>query len=116
MLVSRLRALGQVAWSFPLIEFTPGRELNTLPERLSVLGKDDMVFALSQHAVTFAHAHLQQTHTHWPLQPATLLLVAQPRWRYILQAVLRFAIRSTRKSAKSYYNCLNYKTFRANVR
>lgn len=70
MLVSRLRALGQVAWSFPLIEFTPGRELNMLPERLSALGKDDMVFALSQHAVTFAHAHLQQTHTHWPLQPA----------------------------------------------
>ncbi|MBK4582714.1 uroporphyrinogen-III synthase, partial [Enterobacter hormaechei] len=26
-LVSRLRALGQVAWSFPLIEFSPGREL-----------------------------------------------------------------------------------------
>lgn len=24
-LVSRLRALGRVAWSFPLIEFTPGR-------------------------------------------------------------------------------------------
>lgn len=23
-LVSRLRALGQVAWSFPLIEFSPG--------------------------------------------------------------------------------------------
>ena len=69
MLVSRLRALGQVAWSFPLIEFTPGRELNTLPERLSALGQDDMVFALSQHAVTFAHAHLQQTHAYWPLQP-----------------------------------------------
>lgn len=68
MLVSRLRALGQVAWSFPLIEFTPGRELNTLPERLSALGEDDMVFALSQHAVTFAHAHLQQTHAYWPLQ------------------------------------------------
>lgn len=70
MLVSRLRALGQVAWSFPLIEFTPGRELNMLPERLPALGKDDMVFALSQHAVTFAHAHLQQTHTRWPLHPA----------------------------------------------
>ena len=69
MLVSRLRALGQVAWSFPLIEFTPGRELNTLPERLSALGEDYMVFALSQHAVTFAHAHLQQTHAYWPLQP-----------------------------------------------
>ncbi len=69
MLVSRLRALGQVAWSFPLIEFTPGRELNPLPESLSALGEDDMVFALSQHAVTFAHAHLQQTHAYWPLQP-----------------------------------------------
>lgn len=69
MLVSRLRALGQVAWSFPLIEFTPGSELDTLPERLSALGEDDMVFVLSQHAVTFAHAHLQQAHAQWPLAP-----------------------------------------------
>lgn len=30
-LVSRLRALGQVAWSFPLIEFVAGRELPTWP-------------------------------------------------------------------------------------
>lgn len=26
-LVSRLRTLGQVAWHFPLIEFSPGRQL-----------------------------------------------------------------------------------------
>ncbi len=30
-LVSRLRALGQVARSFPLIEFVAGRELPTWP-------------------------------------------------------------------------------------
>ncbi|MDI5349452.1 hypothetical protein MJL48_31760, partial [Salmonella enterica subsp. enterica serovar Kentucky] len=34
-LVSRLRALGQVAWSFPLIEFVAGRELPTLADRLA---------------------------------------------------------------------------------
>ena len=34
-LVSRLRALGRVAWSFPLIEFTPGRELAALPRQLA---------------------------------------------------------------------------------
>ncbi|MEX3022486.1 uroporphyrinogen-III synthase [Kluyvera sp. STS39-E] len=68
-LVSRLRALGQVAWSFPLIEFTPGRELNTLGQALSVLGSEDLVFALSQHAVSFAHAQLQQQRLHWPASP-----------------------------------------------
>ena len=59
-LVSRLRALGRVAWSFPLIEFTPGRELNTLSESLGALGDGDLAFALSQHAVSFAQAQLQQ--------------------------------------------------------
>jgi len=68
-LVSRLRALGQVAWSFPLIEFTPGRELVSLPKRLAALTADDMVFALSQQAVTFAHAHLQQAGMRFPSLP-----------------------------------------------
>ena len=45
-LVSRLRSLGQVAWSFPLIEFTPGRELNTLSQRLKTLGDGDLGFTL----------------------------------------------------------------------
>ncbi|MCI1898680.1 MAG: uroporphyrinogen-III synthase [Enterobacter sp.] len=68
-LVSRLRTLGQVAWSFPLIEFSPGRELPTLFDHLSTLQEGDLVFALSQHAVEFAHAHLQQ-HAHtWPIAP-----------------------------------------------
>ncbi|MFJ2977128.1 uroporphyrinogen-III synthase [Kluyvera sp. NPDC087067] len=65
-LVSRLRALGRVAWSFPLINFTPGRELNTLGQALGALGDGDLVFALSQHAVSFAHAQLQQQRLHWP--------------------------------------------------
>lgn len=38
-LVSRLRALGQVAWSFPLIEFVAGRELPTLADRLATLAE-----------------------------------------------------------------------------
>ena len=65
-LVSRLQALGRVAWSFPLIEFTPGRELQTLGTRLDALSAGDFVFALSQHAVEFAHAHLQQQRRRWP--------------------------------------------------
>ncbi|ANI85092.1 uroporphyrinogen-III synthase [Kosakonia oryzae] len=68
-LVNRLRTLGLVAWSFPLIEFTPGRELASLPARLADLTADDMVFALSQHAVTFAHAHLQKLGLRFPPQP-----------------------------------------------
>lgn len=69
-LVSRLRGLGRVAWSFPLIEFTPGRELHTLGDRLAALSAGDLLFALSQHAVEFAHAHLQQQGLRWPLAPS----------------------------------------------
>jgi uroporphyrinogen-III synthase len=69
-LVSRLRALGRVAWSFPLIEFTPGRELTALPRLLAELGANDLLFALSQHAVEFAHARLLQEGQHWPSSPA----------------------------------------------
>ncbi|KFD24957.1 uroporphyrinogen-III synthase [Yokenella regensburgei] len=68
-LVSRLRTLGRVAWSFPLIEFTPGRELASLPARLAALTDTDLVFALSQHAVTFASAELNKHQSSWPLTP-----------------------------------------------
>ncbi|MNZ77628.1 Uroporphyrinogen-III synthase [compost metagenome] len=68
-LVSRLRTLGQVAWSFPLIEFSPGRELSTLADSLYALQEGDLVFALSQHAVEFAHAQLQQENRRWPTAP-----------------------------------------------
>ncbi len=68
-LVSRLRAMGRVAWSFPLIEFTPGRELPALCDALARLGPDDLLFALSQHAVEFAHARLQQQGLLWPTSP-----------------------------------------------
>lgn len=68
-LVSRLRALGREAWSFPLIEFTPGRELTTLCGHLANLREGDLLFALSQHAVEFAHARLQQQGKGWPHTP-----------------------------------------------
>ncbi|VUS41552.1 uroporphyrinogen-III synthase [Klebsiella pasteurii] len=68
-LVSRLRALGRVAWSFPLIEFTPGRQLPELSAQLASLAAGDLLFALSQHAVEFAHARLQQQGLPWPTAP-----------------------------------------------
>jgi uroporphyrinogen-III synthase len=68
-LVSRLRALGREAWSFPLIEFTPGRELPQLAGHLNALGEGDLLIALSQHAVEFAHAQLQQSGQRWPTAP-----------------------------------------------
>ena len=77
-LVSRLRAMGRVAWSFPLIEFTPGRELPALGDALARLGPDDLLFALSQHAVEFAHARLQQQGLR--LQDYLLPLAARRRW------------------------------------
>ena len=68
-LVSRLRALGRVAWSFPLIEFTPGRQLPELGSQLASLAAGDLLFALSQHAVEFAHARLQKQGLRWPTAP-----------------------------------------------
>lgn len=66
--------------SFPLIEFTPGRELPALGDALARLGPDDLLFALSQHAVEFAHARLQQQGLPRPLLRAILPLAARRRW------------------------------------
>ncbi|AVR01803.1 uroporphyrinogen-III synthase [Pluralibacter gergoviae] len=68
-LVSRLRALGREAWSFPLIEFSPGRELSALGGHLAALGEGSLLFALSQHAVAFANARLAQDGLSWPTLP-----------------------------------------------
>jgi len=65
-LVSRLRSCGQVAWALPLIEFTPGTQLDSLPARLSALQAGDLVFALSQHAIQYAHPALMRAGMHWP--------------------------------------------------
>lgn len=65
-LVSRLRTRGQVAWAFPLIEFTPGTQLDTLPRRLRSLAAGDLVFILSQHAIHYAQPALSATGTTWP--------------------------------------------------
>lgn len=65
-LVSRLRALGQVAYSFPLIEFSPGRQLDKLPGMLASLSEGDLVFLLSQHVIHFSHPQLSQNGMSWP--------------------------------------------------
>ncbi|WP_343553988.1 uroporphyrinogen-III synthase [Pantoea sp.] len=65
-LVSRLRNLGKLAWSMPLIEFTPGRDLVNLPNQLAALQPGDLVFLLSQQVVTFAQPALQHSATTWP--------------------------------------------------
>ena len=68
-LVSRLRTLGQVAWHFPLIEFSPGQQLPQLADQLAALGESDLLFALSQHAVAFAQSQLHQQDRKWPRLP-----------------------------------------------
>ena len=68
-LVSRLRTLGQVAWHFPLIEFSPGRQLPQLADQLAALGESDLLFGLSQHAVAFAQSQLHQQDRKWPRLP-----------------------------------------------
>lgn len=69
-LVNRLRKQGKVAWHFPLIEFAPGRQLPMLADNLSALTGQDLLLVLSQHAVNFAHAKLQQLGLKWPASPA----------------------------------------------
>ncbi len=65
-LVSRLRALGQVAYSFPLIEFSRGKQLEQLPGLLARLHAEDLVFILSRHVVQYANPLLSKTGIGWP--------------------------------------------------
>ena len=65
-LVSRLLALGKMAYSFPLIEFTPGRQLAQLPSQLAALPIDSLVFVLSQNVIHFANPLLRQSGINWP--------------------------------------------------
>ncbi|MFT8212126.1 MAG: uroporphyrinogen-III synthase [Symbiopectobacterium sp.] len=68
-LVERLRKLGHPACHSPLIDFSPGSGLPSLPARLAALRDGDMVFALSQHAVHYASATLNQANLRWPTAP-----------------------------------------------
>ena len=79
-LVTRLCALGRAAWSFPLIEFTPGRELPLLPQQLAALAPGDLVFALSQHAVEYAHPCLRQAGLTWQWRPGAARRDAGEAW------------------------------------
>lgn len=62
-LVTRLRALGRVAYHAPLIDFSPGRDLPKLPELLQDMQAGDLVFALSQNAVRYANPLLKRNKT-----------------------------------------------------
>ncbi|PIJ50777.1 uroporphyrinogen-III synthase [Erwinia sp. OLTSP20] len=65
-LVTRLRATGRAAWALPLIEFTPGHDLAALPHLIAGLQAGDLLFALSQHAVSYAQPALDKTKVRWP--------------------------------------------------
>ncbi|WP_192456455.1 uroporphyrinogen-III synthase [Musicola keenii] len=65
-LVARLRLAGFHAYHSPLIEFSPGRELASLPTRLAALQAGDLVFALSQHVVEFAEPLMSRGGYVWP--------------------------------------------------
>ncbi|KEY60433.1 uroporphyrinogen-III synthase [Serratia sp. DD3] len=65
-LVSRLSALGRVAYHAPLIDFAPGGDLITLPQALLQLKTGDLVFALSQHAVSYASSVINRAGLQWP--------------------------------------------------
>lgn len=64
-LVGRLCTLGRVAYHAPLIHFTPGKDLATLPQALDQLNEGDLVFALSQHAVSYASTVINRCGLQW---------------------------------------------------
>lgn len=65
-LVSRLRNAGREAWAMPLIEFTPGTALESLPGELNALQSGDLVFILSQHAIHYAQPAMARAGATWP--------------------------------------------------
>lgn len=65
-LVTRLRNMGQPAWSMPLIEFTPGRELWRLPQHLNALSPEDIVILLSRQVINYTQPRLIQPDFTWP--------------------------------------------------
>ena len=65
-LVSRLRALGRVAYHAPLIDFAPGSDLPQLPQALQQLSAGDLVFVLSQHSVNYADSVIGRAGLSWP--------------------------------------------------
>ncbi|MHA7844832.1 uroporphyrinogen-III synthase [Serratia sp. D1N4] len=65
-LVGRLRALGRVAYHAPLIDFAPGADLIKLPDALAQLSAGDLVFVLSQHAVSYANSVINRAGLQWP--------------------------------------------------
>lgn len=65
-LVTRLRQRGKAAWALPLIEFTPGRDLDALTTQLAALQPGDLLFALSKHAVAYADPCLRAAGVGWP--------------------------------------------------
>lgn len=65
-LVDRLRQLGLIAWSMPLIDFQPSSQLCELPQKLAQLNDGDSILAISQQAADYAGATLYYNHTAWP--------------------------------------------------
>ncbi|GKX64518.1 uroporphyrinogen-III synthase [Pragia fontium] len=102
-LVKQLIEQGREAYHTPLITFSPGRELDKLPDYLANLREDDIIIAASQHAVHYAHDLLKHKQQSWPencryfaigyktateLQQATRFTVHWPEGREISEQLL----------------------------
>ncbi|CAD6513142.1 uroporphyrinogen-III synthase [Candidatus Profftia tarda] len=66
VLVNKLQALGRSAYHVPLNKFIPSKGLMKLPKHLEQLNLGDLIFALSPHAVRYAHPFLQRKGIPWP--------------------------------------------------
>ncbi|PHM36344.1 uroporphyrinogen-III synthase [Xenorhabdus innexi] len=64
-LVNRLKAIGKMAFSAPLISIHPGADLPLLSHKLQRLSAGDFVFLLSKNAVHYACEQLRQDSLSW---------------------------------------------------
>lgn len=92
------------------------QELPALGDALARLGPDDLLFALSQHAVEFAHARLQQQGLPWPTSPRYFAIGRTTALALHTVSGQHIHYPLDRKLAKSCYNYLNYKTLPGKMR
>ncbi len=82
-LVSRLRTLGQVAWHFPLIEFSPGRQLPQLADQLAALERAICCLPSRNTRLLLPNHSCISKIVNGPDYLLISPLDAPPRWHYI---------------------------------
>lgn len=65
-LVFFLKKLGYCAWSMPLIEFYPGKDLLFVSKKINLLRNGDLIFILSKNCIYFIKKTMNKKKLIWP--------------------------------------------------